>query len=207
MKISTWVALMLTFSGCGSSPSTAYYALAAVSGTIRQASLGTIEVRRPSIAGYLDRAEILTQWDGHRIQLAQSECWGEPIASMIGRVLAEDLTHRLRGTIVFSAASDLSIQASTVVELAIWKFDLDRDGSVHLDALTSVRASGQQSTRAIALQARPATTDTNAVVAAMSSVLGQLADEISIALVARGDSEKSETPARTPPESESPQAH
>jgi uncharacterized lipoprotein YmbA len=193
MKISKWVALalMLAFTGCGSSPSTTYYALASVTGTIRQAALGTIEVRRPGIAGYLDRAEILAQWDGHRMQLAQSECWGEPIASMIGRVLAEDLTERLGGTIVFSAA-DLSIPAPTVVELAIRKFDLDRDGYVHLNALTSVRSRGQPSTRAIALQARPATTETSAVVAAMSGLLGQLADDIASALLARGSDE---TPA------------
>jgi uncharacterized lipoprotein YmbA len=186
MKISICVAFMLSFTGCGSSPSTAYYALAAVSGTMRQASLGTIEVRRPGVAGYLDRAEIITAWDGYRLRLSQTECWGEPIAPMIGRVLAQDLTDRLRGTVVFSASSDLSMQASTVVELAIWKFDLDRDGSIHLDALALVRGSGREATHAIALQTRPATMDTSAVVAAMSSLLGQLADEISTVLIARG---------------------
>jgi uncharacterized lipoprotein YmbA len=198
MNISKWIALaLLLLCGCGSSPNTAYYALAAVSGTIRPASLGTIEVRRPGVAGYLDRAEILSQWNGHRLQLAQNECWGEPIAAMIGRVLAEDLTDRLRGTVVFSAASDLSIPASTVVELAIGKFDLDQDGAVHLNALTLVRGSGQQATRAIALQARPVTSETGAVVAAMSGLLGQLADEIATILMARGESHASEAPVTT----------
>jgi uncharacterized lipoprotein YmbA len=187
MNISKWFGLGLLCSACGSSPSTAYYALAATSGAMKRTSLGTVEVRRPSVAGYLDRAEILTQWNGHRLQLADSACWGEPISAMIGRVLAENLTTRLQGTIVFSAA-DLSIQAPTVVELAIWKFDLDPDGSIHLDALTSIRSQGQPSTRAIALRARPATPDTNAVVAAMSQLLGQLADDIATALVTRGDS-------------------
>jgi uncharacterized protein len=198
MNIAKWIGLgLLLLCGCGSSPNTAYYALAAVSGTVRPASLGTIEVRRPGIAGYLDRAEILAQWNGHRLQLAQNECWGEPIASMIGRVLAEDLTDRLRGTIVFSAASDLSIPASTVVELAIGKFDLDQDGTVHLNALTSVRGSGRQATRAIALQARPVTSETGAVVATMSRLLGQLADEIATILMARGESRASEAPITT----------
>jgi uncharacterized protein len=198
MKTSIRVALMLAFTACGSSPNTAYYALAAVSGTMRQASLGTIQVRRPGIAGYLDRAEILTQWDGHRMRLRESECWGEPIAPMIGRVLAQDLTDRLRGTIVFSASSDLSLQASTVVELAIWKFDLDRDGSVHLDALAVVRGSGREVTHAITLRARPASTDTSAVVAAMSNLLGQLADEISTALIAQAANKNGETPEAAP---------
>jgi uncharacterized lipoprotein YmbA len=180
-----WATVGLLVGGCGSSPNTAYYTLAAVSGTARQASLGTIEVRRPGIAGYLDRAEILGQWDGQRLQFSESACWGEPITSMIGRVLAEDLTDRLRGTIAFGASSVLSIQASTVVEVAIQKFDLGPDGQVHLHAFASVRGAGQPSTRAVALSVRPTTTETGAVVAAMSRLLGQLADEIASAVLAR----------------------
>jgi uncharacterized lipoprotein YmbA len=128
------------------------------------------------------------------LQLAHYECWGEPIASMIGRVLAEDLNDRLRGAIVFNASADLSIQASTVIELALWKFDFGPDGAVHLDGLASVRSAGQPQTRAIKLQARPVTTETGAVVAAMSQLLGQLADELATTLVARGDSNISQAP-------------
>jgi uncharacterized lipoprotein YmbA len=188
-----WLLVMM-LAGCGSSPSSAYYALAAVSGTIHQAALGTIEVRRPAVAGYLDRAEILTQWDGQRLQLAHYECWGEPLASMIGRVLAEDLTERLRGTIVFNASADLSLRAATVIELSLWKFDLGPDGAVHLDALAALRGAGEPTTHAIRLQARPVTTDTGAVVAVMSQLLGQLADQLATALIARGDSNISQAP-------------
>lgn len=178
-----WVAVGLLFCGCGTSPNTTYYTLAAVSGKLRPSSLGTIEVRRPGIAGYLDRSEILAQWDGQRLQMAESACWGEPIAAMIGRVLADDLSERLRGTIVLSSSSELSIQADTAIELVVRKFDLGSDGLVHLNALASVRRGGQSTTRAFALQARPVATDTGAVVAAMSSLLGQLADELANALL------------------------
>jgi uncharacterized lipoprotein YmbA len=182
-----WVAAMCICSGCWSSPSTAYYTLAAVSGTVHPASLGTIEVRRPGLAGYLDRAEILGPWDGHRLQLTPRACWGEPVVSMIGRVLAEDLGERLHGTVVFSAASDLSIQASSVVELTISKFDLDRDGNVRLAALSYVRGGGREATHAHALQARPAATTPDALAAAMSALLGQLADELATALIGTSD--------------------
>lgn len=185
---SAWLAALLACCACGSSPNTAFYSLAAVSGTARDAALGAVEVRRPSIAGYLDRAEILGPWDGQRLQPIPSTSWGEPIAQMIGRVLAEDLTHRLHGTIVFNASPGLSLQADAVIELAVWKFDLDRDGLVRLDSLASLRWQHGQaptSTRTIALQARPAALTTDAVVSAMSSLLGQLADELAAALVAR----------------------
>lgn len=189
MKSWSWTALLLTSLcwGCGSSPNTAFYALAAARGTVRQVALGTIEIRRPAIAGYLDRTEILAPWDGQRLQLAQSTGWGEPITAMIGRVLAEDLGDRLQGTIVFSAASELSLQPSAVIELAIRKFDLDPDGSVRLKALVVVRwqrTDAAPVTRAVELRAQPTAADTGGVVAAMSSLLGQLADEIATDLVA-----------------------
>jgi uncharacterized lipoprotein YmbA len=184
MKRWIWVAVGLMYCACGSSPNTTYYALAAVSGTLQQASLGAIEVRRPGIAGYLDRTEILAQWDGQRLELANNSGWAEPLAAMIGRVLAEDLGDRLHGATVFAASSDLSIQATTAVELVIRKFDLSSDGYVHLNVLWSVRSAGQATTHATALQTRPVTTDTGAVVAAMSSLLGQLADEIAKVLKA-----------------------
>lgn len=172
------VAVGLWFCGCGSSPTPTYYTLAAVRGTIRQAQVGPIEVRRPAVAGYLDRTEILERWDGLRMQLANDACWGEPIAAMIGRVLAEDLSERLRDTIAFSSSSDLTVHAGTVIELMIQKFDLAFDGRVHLHVLWSVRGARQSSTHALQLQSRPIEADTDAIVAAMSRLLGQLADEI-----------------------------
>lgn len=187
MKTWVWVAIALLFGGCGSSPNTTYYALAAVSGTLRQANLGTIEVRRPGIAGYLDRTEILAQWDGQRLELASNTAWAEPLAAMICRVLAEDLSDRLHGTTVYASSADLSLQATTVVELVIRKFDLGSDGFVHLSAFWSVRGAGQAATHSSALQVRPAATNTAAIVSAMSTLLGQLADEIAKALPARPD--------------------
>lgn len=185
MKISFWAAAALLVCSCGSSPNTTYYALAAVSGKVHQASLGAIEVRRPGIAGYLDRTEVLAQWDGQRLDLADNTGWAEPIAAMIGRVLAEDLSDRLPGTVVFAASSDLSLQATAAVELVIRKFDLGSDGYVHLNVLWSVRGAGQPTTHISTLQAKPASTNTSAVVATMSSLLGQLADEVAQALLAR----------------------
>ena len=185
MKTSVWMALGLALCACGSSPNTTYYALAATSGTVRQASLGTIEVRRPGIAGYLDRTEILAQWDGQRLQLTQGAGWAEPITAMVGRVLAEDIGNRLPGTTVFLSSSDLSLQADTVIELLFRKFDLANDGNVHLNALWSIRSAGQTTTHTAELQARPTTTETGPTVAAMSTLLGQLADKITITLLER----------------------
>lgn len=180
-----WIAIAGLLCACGSSPSTTYYSLAATSGTLRQAALGVIEVRRPGVAGYLDRTEILARWDGQRLQLAQGAGWAEPLSAMIGRVLAENLDERLPQTVVFSASSQLSVQADRVIELHVRKFDQARDGSLQLKVLWSVRGAGQTSTHATTLQARPTGPETAATVAAMSTLLGQLADQIAVTLLER----------------------
>jgi uncharacterized lipoprotein YmbA len=185
MKIFVYAAIGMALCACGSSPNTAYYSLAATSGTVRQASLGTIEVRRPGIAGYLDRTEILAQWDGQRLQLTQGAGWAEPITAMIGRVLAEDIGNRLPGTVVFNSASELSIQSSTVVEVLLRKFDLASDGHVYLNALWLIRSAGQTTTHSATLKIKPTTTETAPTIAAMSALLGQLADKITTTLLER----------------------
>ena len=82
----------------------------------------------------------------------------------------------------------MSIVASRIVELSIWKLDLDPDGYVRLRALLALRSDAAQTpvlARTLALQVRPTTTETPALVAAMSSLLGQLADEIAGSLQAQ----------------------
>ena len=173
--------LCLALGACASSPEPAYYTLTALPGARLPAALGSIEVRRPSLAGYLDRAEILTQVVGQRLQVAHGERWAEPLAIMIGRVLTDDLAARLPNSTVFSEASDLSLRAARVVELSIAKLDLDLDGYLRLRALLVIRSDAAQTpvqARTIALSARPTTRELPRLVAAMSGLLGQLADEI-----------------------------
>jgi uncharacterized lipoprotein YmbA len=175
------LALACTLVACATSAEPVYYALASAPGTRNPKAIGSIEVRQPNIAGYLDRSEILTEIVNHRLRLASNERWGEPFAIMIGRVLAENLSERLPGSTVFTEASGMSIHASRLVELSIWKFDLDVDGYVRLKALLALRsddAGVAAVTRTVSLQARPASEGLNGLVDAMSRLLGLLADEI-----------------------------
>jgi uncharacterized protein len=193
LHASAAVAIAGALVACASSPEPSYYALAPASGLALQAPLGAIEVRQPSVARYLDRSEIVAQVADHRLRLASNERWSEPLGQMIGRILAADLSERLPSSIVFTEASDLSIQPSSVVELAIGKFDLDADGVVRLKAVLAVRSgSGQVAAlaRPIALQARPETSGTNGLVTTMSGLLGRLADEVAVALKTRAASEQ-----------------
>jgi len=195
LRLHAYVLLCAALVACGSSPEPAYYALGRVPGVLIADPLGSIEVRRPSIAGYLDRSEILTQVVDHRLRLASNERWGEPLALMIGRVLADDLGERLPGSTVFTESSDMSIHASRVVELSISKLELDADGYVRLKALLALRSDTGQApalTRTLTLQARPSSSETPALVDTMSGLVGLLANEIAGALKASAVSQQAE---------------
>ncbi len=164
--------------GACSSPEPAYYTLAAVPGTPRGGAPGTIELRRPGIAGYLDRPEIVRSGGDYRLRVAAGERWGEPFGDLFGRVLAEDLNQRLTGTSVFTAAGAISAQADAALELDVQRFDLDAGGDVVLLAQIAVSRTrrGPATTRVFRLTQRPAGPSTAELVAAMSMALGALAD-------------------------------
>ncbi len=182
---------VLTAVGCGSSPEPIYYALTP-SRDSRPAGGGAswahlIKLRRPAIAGYLDRAEIVTRVSDHRLRVASGESWGAPLADMTGRVFVEDLSARLNGCVVFTELSPISAAPDAVVSLDIQRFDVGDDGMLNLRAEVSVERGTDHAVvgvRTVDLHLRPASASTTALVAAMSDLVAQLADQVVPYLVA-----------------------
>lgn len=171
--------LGLAVSACAS-PEPAYYTLAAVPGTPRGGAAATVELRRPGIAGYLDRPEIVRASSAYRLKVATGERWGEPFGDLFGRVLAENLNQRLTGTSVFTTAGAISAQAVVAVELDVQRFDLDAGGDVVLLVQVAISRTrrGAANTRVIRLVQRPSGPTTADLVAAMSVALGALANTV-----------------------------
>ena len=171
--------LGLVASGCAS-PEPAYYTLAAVPGRPLGGGPVTVELRRPGIAGYLDRPEIVRAGSAYRLRVATGERWGEPFGDLLGRVLAEDLNQRLPGTSIFTAAGAISAQAIISVELDVQRFDLDAGGDVVLLAQVALSRTrrGAATTRVFRLTQRPVGPSTADLVGAMSISLGALADAV-----------------------------
>ncbi len=167
----------MLLSAC-SSPEPAYFTLAAVPGTAQPGAPALVELRRPGIAGYLDRPEIV-RGGGYQLKVAANERWGEPFGDLFGRVLAEDLNRRLPGTTVFTAAGSISATADATVEVDVQRFDTDGTGVVVLAAQVAVSQTrrGPAVTRAIRLQ-RPAGTTTVELVTAMSALVGDMAETV-----------------------------
>jgi len=176
--------LLATLAGCAS-PEPAYYTLAPIPGAPAPGGPKLVELRRPGLAGYLDRPEIVRANSAYSLRVAGAERWGEPLGELVARILAEDLNTRLPGTSVFTASGTISAEANATVELDIQRFDADASGEVTLVvqvAVTRGRARANAVTRSIRLQVHPNGPGTADLVAAMSRALGQLADTVATLL-------------------------
>lgn len=180
------ILLLALLAGACTSPEPTFYTLAASPGVPRSGGPRLVELRDPGIAGYLDRSEIVRGETGYKLDLRPGERWGEPFASMLGRVLAEDLNQRLPGTTVFTAHGSLSPEPQAQVEVDVPTFDLRAGGRVVLRAQVAVTRTGRggsaSRTRSVQIVTTPASTETPALVAAMSHAVGQLADVIAAML-------------------------
>lgn len=179
MKRRTLLLLPAALARCAS-PDAAIYTLAAVPGPARRGAPARIELRRPGLAGYLDRPEIVRASADYRVRVAGNERWGEPLGDMLGRVLAEDLSSRLPGSAVFTSAGSLSADADLAVEVDVQRFDADATGAVVLLAQVATRPGGGRGgqVRTVRLSEVPRSPATRDLVASLSELLGRLADAI-----------------------------
>jgi uncharacterized lipoprotein YmbA len=177
------VGVLFASLGCGSSPDPIYYAMAPTRGVVEAGWAHVIELRRPALAGYLDREEIVSRVVDYRLRVAGGASWSEPLGDMIGRLIEEDLAERLPGSVVFTETSPISTDPDAVVSVDIQRFDRGDDGQVVLLAEVTVERPPSRMpirTRRLKLQVRPRGPETAALVGAMSALLGQLADDVSL---------------------------
>ncbi len=166
--------------GC-SSPDPSYYDLQMVPGAAVRLPPMMLEVRRPGLAGYLDRSDIVLKSADYRLDVNSQLRWGEPLGDMIGRVLTQDLSQRLPGSSVFGEAGAISADADTRIEVDVQRFDEDATGRVTLAAEVSIergRAHHPAASFHVDVAAVPNGQGAAALVAAMSNLLGTLSDQI-----------------------------
>ncbi len=171
---------MLALAGCAS-PDPTLYTLASVPGMPASAGPRSVELRRVGIAGYLDRPEIVHSAAGYQLQLGHGERWGEPTGSMVERVFTENLVQRLPGASVYSESGAISTRPDLVLEIDLQRLDADASGEVVLLAQVAVRRESGAITadaQTVRLTLRPASDSTRDLVAAESTLLGQLADRV-----------------------------
>ena len=180
-------ALGVLLAGCASAPTT-YYALASVPGAAQPGGPADVAVRTPEIAGYLDRNAIVRGGQDYRVDVASTQLWAEPLDSMIGRVLTLELAQRLPGSQVQPSSFGVGTPGATV-QVSVQRFDDAPDGTVTLVALLAVQRGtdrGDGTSQAVQLTAQAGSPGTGSMVAAMSALLGQLADRAATMLRGAG---------------------
>ena len=178
------LAALLGLAAC-SSPEPRYFTLVATPGTSLPGGPRTVMLRRPGIAGYLDRPDIVRTGGDYQLRLASGERWGEPFGDLVGRILSEDLSRRLPGTSVYTESGAISADPDATIEVDFQRFDADASGTVTLSVQWSIEKgrnnpAGPPTTDRISVT--PASASTGDVVAAMSAALGQEADAIAASL-------------------------
>ncbi len=174
--------LLFLLAGC-SSPDPTYYTLNQVPGATLSGPVVSVEVRRPGLAGYLDRSDVVLKQESFKLDVNSQVRWAEPLGDMIGRVITEDLGQRLPGSSVFSESGAISAAPDVRVEVDVLRFDADGTGLVVLEAQVAV----ERGTTHQPLSARHVVLSTpaggpgagaGALAAELSGLLGGLADRV-----------------------------
>jgi uncharacterized protein len=175
--------LLAMVAGCAS-PSTQLYTIAVQPGPTVAGSPKTIGLHDISLAGYLDRAPIVRSADGYSLQVMPNDTWGEPLAEMIGRVLAVELAERLPGSNVYGERGAISTNADATIAINIQRMDVGAGGELVLLAQVTVEFRRGQATQAKTFHiTKPvASTTTRDEVAAISAAVGELADGVALML-------------------------
>ena len=171
---------------CGSSPKTHFYTLDAVPSG--QVTAGSAHIRQPiqvghvDLPGTLDRLPVVTRASGDRLNVSDQDRWAAPLDELIRRALTQDLRKRLSPGDVL-APGDPSPPNTRTLTLNVQQFMANESGQVEFDVDWALQQKGKPaSTRHEMIQADAGSQNGEAIAAAMSRALSELADRISAAL-------------------------
>ena len=175
------VLLILTLTGCASSPPTRFFALDPVSPAADQAGGrgAPVKVDAVHIPPALDRDSMVRGESDNQLQISSQDRWAGDLGEMIRRVLTQDLARRLPSGMVIAPESPAPPSARGLV-VDILTFQPQSGGEVVLDADWTLLEGTQSNPvlrRSVHLTA-PGAASAQGEAAAMSALLGQLADRI-----------------------------
>lgn len=178
--------------GCGSSPPTQYYALNEIAPALPltgAASQVVVRLDPVSIPPELDRLELIHHSAPNRVRIADSQLWAAPLQDQIRRILSDDLAARLPSQLVADPNEPANNEPRRLLSLAIAQFDVDESCAVKLRADWSLRSPGAGARRGFeVIQVAGGQLCGDAIAAAMSHALAELADRLASVIAAIPDS-------------------
>lgn len=190
MKTAAALALAgaLTLCACGSSPPTRFYVLEPVASATARAEApagAPVKVAAVHLPEELDRLEMVSGLGPNRIQVRGEDRWAAPLDDMSRRVLTQDLAQRLPPGMLLAAQSPAP-RAARLLVVDLQEFGPAGD-RVRLQGSWSLQTPGGEPLlrRDVELNRSVADADPRAQAAAMSRLLGELADGIAMDLGAQ----------------------
>ncbi|HEX3843543.1 MAG TPA: PqiC family protein [Steroidobacteraceae bacterium] len=177
--------LLLTLAACASSPPTRFFALDPTSSAAPAAAPAAADAAKPvkidavHLPPALDRNSMVRGESENQLQISSQDRWAGDLGEMIRRVLTQDLASRLPGGMVIAPDSPAPPSARGLV-LDILTFQPQATGEVVLEADWTLLEGTQSNPvlrRSVHLTAAAASS-AQGEAAAMSALLGQLADGI-----------------------------
>ena len=176
---------VLLLTACGSSPPTRFYALEPTASTARSSGPDApIKVDAVHIPSLLDRQTMLRGENHYQLSISSQDRWGADFGDMVRRVLTQDLERRLPAGSVISPNTPAPPDARGLV-VDILSFAPDGTRAIALDVeWTLLQGSPARPLvqRSVHLN-EPSDGSAGGQAAAMSRLLGRLADQISAAAI------------------------
>ncbi len=173
----------------GCSPAAAQYRLLAEPGPVLGGAGLAVGVRSISLPGYLDQNNIVSSGAGYQVARFPNDVWAESLADMLQSVMVQELAQRLPAATVIATGGAIGAPVGVVVEMNVLRFDPDQEGRIALDVQISVRRGSdarQWRTLDFARQAAASGAGAVGIVAAMSGLWGQAADQVAALLTLGG---------------------
>jgi uncharacterized protein len=177
---------------CASGTPTRFYTLSGLPTPPHEAGLAagrSVGVGPVVLPAYLDRPQIVTRTAANQAHLAESDNWVEPLATMVPRVLTDNLALLLGTDDVVVLPQQRAIRFAYQVQVDVNRFDVDGSGRAILDARWYVLAddTGNVTASGRSTITEPASDpgDYAEVAAAMSRALGAMSHEIAAAILAK----------------------
>lgn len=184
---------IVILSDCASSPPSRFYSLSAMPAGGAVAAIAAVRPAAPvrvvavHIPPMLDRQEIARPSAGDQLVINGEERWAAPFDEMVQETLTRDLLERLPAGEVILPAAPAPAQVDSII-VNILEFQSDVAGSVVFQGSWSLLTPGAANPALIhdfRYGGNASPQSTSEEVQAMSTLLGQLADDIVRSLPAR----------------------
>jgi len=164
------------------------YTIAVKPGPAQPGGPKIVQLREIGLARYLDRREIVRSSDGNKLAVANNDWWGEPLGTMLARVLVVGLSQRLPRANIYSEGGAISADPNAVLAINIQRLDVSQGtggvGTLELLAQAAVEFTRpkRQVARTFAISKPVPTATVAGQVTAISDAVAELSDGLAALL-------------------------